>query len=85
MSTYVTRAGYEAYSYASTGKSLTQRESEAAVKLQAVVRGKKARDDVDEMIEEENGACWFLCSCNKRRTRPPKSSMLALSPARPAS
>ena len=56
----VARAKSEAYSLATTGNSLTRREEESAVKLQAVVRGNAARAEASDM---KNGAGWFGFLC----------------------
>ena len=56
----VARAKSEVYSLATTGNSLTRREEESAVKLQAVVRGNAARAEASDM---KNGAGWFVFLC----------------------
>ena len=91
------RGGSELASVVTTGKFLTTREAEAAIKMQAIARGNQTRDKIaaeksslfcinNRKASKEDDSSW-LCGCTGRgkKTKIPKDGMpgIARSPSFP--
>jgi len=74
-----TRGGSEVLSVATTGKSLTKRENDAATKLQAIVRGNNSRAELS--AEPEPGMFDFLNCCSSPRAK--KAKVKDILPGKP--
>ena len=72
------RVKSEAYSLATSGKSLSRRESEAATRIQAVARGMLARRDYNELMRDDFSYLGAFCACSLRG-KPQKRACLRTS------